>query len=286
LSQPDANPYALANLLAPALDGIVHALSDRGGQSQAQYQAKAGGFRTLILSFQPNDVVDMQLAGQTVLFNEVLAHSARDVLRGMDDAVKPRVIASLVSMGRLAQGHLDRLAKRGNTPHRTEAVSVEQEKIRTSLALARAAGSVEEPCPLAAMPLCAEPETDAGDTGESPPGPPAEETSWLDEPFVQWLVETPADLARKSGLVAVSEAEAPAGTVDRDDGTGTRSSTAEASPEPALPFQPDGYAPARTMPTRTSPIRQTPTRTLPARQMPAQQMPDRQMMNADTSAGD
>ena len=268
MSQPDANPYALAHLVAPALDGIVHALSDRGGQSEAQYQAKADNFRTLILSFRPNDVVDLQLAGQTVLFNEVLAHSARDVLRGMDDAMKPRVIASLVSMGRLAQGHLDRLAKRGNTPHRTEAISVEQEKIRTSLALARAAGPLEAPGPLAAMPPCSDPEMDAGETGERPPEPAAEETSWLDEPFVQWLVETPADLARKSGLVAASETSTPAQAVDREDGTW--SSKSEASPEPALPFQPDGYAPART---------------LPPRQMPTRILPARQMMDAETSPG-
>jgi hypothetical protein len=279
LSQPDANPYALANLVAPALDGIVNALSDRGSQSEAQYQAKADQFRILILSFQPSDVIDLQLSGQTVLFNEVLANSAHDVLRGMDDAAKPRAIASLISIGRLAQGHLDRLVKRGNKPHRTETVSVEQEKIRTSLALAPAAEPHEMPRPLAAMPPWVEPaapdpEVDAPETRDTPLERLVEETSWLDEPFVQWLIETPADLVRKSGLLVTSETPAPAQAADRDDGTWP--DQAEAPPEPALPCQPDGYAPARTMPAGA----------MSAGTMSARLSPTPTMMDADASAGD
>ena len=113
--------------MTPALDGIVHALSDRGGQTEAQREAKAGQFRTLILSFQPRDVVEAELAGQAVLFHEVLADSARDVLRGMDDTLKLRAISGLISMGRIVQGNIDRLAKRGNRPYRTEAASTEEE---------------------------------------------------------------------------------------------------------------------------------------------------------------
>jgi hypothetical protein len=172
LSQPDAHPFHLSNLVTPALDSIVRALSDRGDPSEAERLARGNQYLTLILSFLPKDATDLMLAGQTVVFNELLADGARDVLRGMMDTMKQRSQTTLVSMGRLTQGHIDRLAKRGNQPWRTEVATTEAEPRKAPVA--------EPPQP-------------------PPPEEPAAEpeSSWLDEPFVQWLVETPADLSAK-----------------------------------------------------------------------------------------
>jgi len=287
MSQPDENSFAPANISCAALDGIVRALSGRGGETEAEREAQADQFRTMILSFQPRDVVEMQLAGHAVLFTELLADSARDLLSGMDDTRKPRAIAGLISMGRLVLGNLDRLEKRGNRPYRTEVASAREDERAPAGVRAmdteRSGRTGHDPDappggPSPAAVDATPAETAAPDrcdtNAETRAEPAADETSWLDEPFVQWLIETPADLARKSGLVAATEAEAPTQTADPDDDTW--SAQAEAPPEPALPFQPEGYAPARTVPART----------LPAGTLPARQMPARTLMDADASAGD
>jgi hypothetical protein len=116
-----SNPFPLAKLITPALDGIVRAVSGRGNQTEGL--AKADAAMNLILAFQPRDVIEMTLAGQTVLFNELLADGAHDALRGTVDGAKQRSHAILVSMGRLVQGHLDRLERRGNQPYRTAAAA-------------------------------------------------------------------------------------------------------------------------------------------------------------------
>jgi hypothetical protein len=241
LSQPDAHPHALSNVLTPALDGIVHALSDRGGQTEARREEKADQFRSLILSFQPRDVVEAELAGQAVLFHEVLADSARDVLRGMDGTLKLRAISGLISMGRMVQGNIDRLEKRGNRPYRTETASAEEEIRPNPVVNAPDAERPGRARPVAAASTKATPQPVATDPTPAPETSPAvEETSWLDAPFEQWLIETPADLARQAELIA-SEATPAVKDPDRRDGTGTQ---ATEPPEPALPMQPEVYTPA------------------------------------------
>jgi hypothetical protein len=85
----------------------------------------------------------------------------------------------------------------------------------------------------------------APDTGGGlPAGKPGVETSWLDAPFEQWLIETPADLARKAGVGATVAAPSAA---ERDRGAvAARPCVVRRAAEPALPRQPDGYSSART----------------------------------------
>jgi hypothetical protein len=227
--------------MTPALDGIVHALSDRGGQTEAQRDAKAGQFRTLILSFQPRDVVEAELAGQTVLFHEVLADSARDVLRGMDDTLKLRAISGLISMGRIVLGNIDRLTKLGNRPYRTETASVEEEIRQRPAAEPPEAEPARGVRPIAAASPKTAPQPASAAPDPTPETMPAvEETSWLDEPFEQWLIETPADLAKKAGLISEDAMAPPVKEPDRRNRPGTQ---APEPLEPALPLLPEGYAP-------------------------------------------
>ena len=99
---------------------IVHALSDRANQTTAEYEAKAEATWVLAESFQPRDVIDLLLSGQLLAFNAVFADATRGLLDGMEDTLKKQTLSSLVSIGRVTQGHVDRLAKRGNQPYRTE----------------------------------------------------------------------------------------------------------------------------------------------------------------------
>jgi hypothetical protein len=239
LSQTEAHPFAIANLVAPALEGIVRAIAGRGGQTPEDQQAKADQTLVHILAFHPRDVVELTLAGQVVLFNEALADSARDLLHGMDGKAKPRAISGLISMGRLLQGHLDRLEQRGNQPHRAASDQPEpeqpQQPQQPEVTASRAEPAkpprpVAEPTssPDSGPPAATAPPFDptlAGRQGATK-GQPVADTSWLDEPYEQWLVETPADLARQAGLLPAMEAS-PGHVSVADPDNGVRYSTTD-----------------------------------------------------------
>ena len=267
-------PFELTNLVTPALGGIVLALTERGGQSEAARRDKADAVMSLILAFQPRDAIDMTLAGQTVLYNELLADGARDVFRGMADTTKQRSLTILANMGRLMQGHVDRLERRGGQPYRTEAATSEAEAGAASadrpapaerkqqprtVAAASPAAAETAPLPMmaAAIPIVtavAEPE-DAG--GGMPAGEPEAESSWLDEPFEQWLIETPADLAVCAAEVRAGELPVDMTAIEQNDDADAvgidpemYAETAAEADElaPLLPRRDLGYAPVRAPP--------------------------------------
>ena len=65
--------------MTPALDSIIRALSDRGGQTEAQRPPEAANTTSpWTLSFMPRDSVDIMLAGQTIVFNEASSPTARE----------------------------------------------------------------------------------------------------------------------------------------------------------------------------------------------------------------
>jgi hypothetical protein len=194
------------------------------------------------MSFLPRDAVELTLCGQTVLFNELLADGARDLLRG-PEASKSRGRSSVINMGRLLQGHLDRLEKRGVEPHRTE-FDAAREEVRPVAAKpvpAPAPAEVEiaaavEPTPVIATPV--PPSEPPAEAETAPPAAiaaadeqtPVAETSWLDAPFEQWVIETPAGLAAKAEVE--TNGAVPAAVVPD-------------TAKPVLPRQPEGYLETR-----------------------------------------
>jgi hypothetical protein len=112
-------PFDINNLISPTLDSIVRAISERGRPPESIRLERGNAACVQILSFVPRDAVDLMLAGQSVLFNELLADAARDVLHGMEEERKVKAIATAINLGRLTQGHLDRLNARGNQPFQT-----------------------------------------------------------------------------------------------------------------------------------------------------------------------
>lgn len=212
------HPLDVANLLVPAMSGVVGALSDRGGTSIPEYDARAQETWILIQSFQPRDAMDLMLVGQFVEFNALLADGTRDLLRGMTEAMKQRARSSLVAIGRVCLGYIDRMEKRGLEPHRTEAVAQATEQAAEPIITAQAA---ESPAPEArgAEPRAGVPDASGeatsrdSDLAENPAeansdgvdGEPADAaTSWLDQPDQDWVVETPADLLFKANLARVA----------------------------------------------------------------------------------
>jgi hypothetical protein len=241
------NSFHLDDIIDPATDGIVRALSDRPGQTETQRRTRRDDAETFVLSFRPRDAIELMLCGQSVLFNELLADGAKDVLRGMVDTMKLKSIGGLVNMARVVQGHVDRLDKRGIAPAREVVVVAEEEKPEVAVA---------EPCPAdearpATPPMAAavEDETVARAaalasllTGQA--ATETAETSWLDGPFEQWLVETPADIAARSGDGLAVAVQSIAEAADRAGRNGAaRADVAPRADEPALPRKPSGYSP-------------------------------------------
>jgi hypothetical protein len=198
LSQPTPHPHHVSQLLEPALTDIVRAISDRTGQTAAEYEAKAEDTWILIESFQPRDAIDLMLTGQLIAFNTVFADATRDVLHGMADTIKQRTQSSLIAMGRLTQGHLDRLAKRGSQPYQTEVAAPQPAQRPAPTAKAPAAEPPHQPPVVATRPASPEPvPLQALSDSQPPPAPEptVSETSWQDEPYQESVRETPAALA-------------------------------------------------------------------------------------------
>ncbi|MSP01774.1 MAG: hypothetical protein EXR07_12110 [Acetobacteraceae bacterium] len=102
--------------LSPALIGaclgdIVRALSERPCVPEDQRPAHARTIQSLILSFQPQDSLQLMIAGQMVLFQTLAADGALGLLRGTAEPVTPRMLTTLTAMGRLAAKHLDTLLR-------------------------------------------------------------------------------------------------------------------------------------------------------------------------------
>jgi hypothetical protein len=212
-----SHPFHLANLVVPALDGIVRALSWREGQTEAGRLVKADTAVMTTLAFQPRDVVELTLSGQIMLFNELLADGARDVLRGTVDTEKQRCRSSLVSMGRLVLRHVDRLERRGNQPYRTGAAVSRPAEVTTDAA--------------EAMPVTTEARGSVDLGGGRPGGQLVVETSWLDDPYEQWVI---------ARIVPPTDASAAA--------RGSRALTmVPRDVEPALPRRLAGYSPVLTL---------------------------------------
>jgi hypothetical protein len=250
LSQPAPHPHHVANLLEPVLGGIVTALSDRG-QTDALYREKAAETWTVIQSFQPRDAIDLMLTGQLIAFNEVFADATRHLLRGMTESVRQRTQSGLVAMGRLTLAHVDKLEKRGIEPYRTEAA---QEQRATPAAAAAPPEPPRAAAPAASPKAAPRPKAAAAPPPPPPPEPeptppaappPAEEKSWLEEPYQEWLLETPAMLAAQSDAVPQLEARAPANAANC--GNGSVEDRTGAPPEPVFPYQEPSNSPAQTL---------------------------------------
>jgi len=205
MSQPTPHPHHVSQLLGPALDGIIHALADRGEQTDAEYEARAEDAWTLVQSFQPRDTIDLMLTGQFITMNELFADTSRDVLRGMPDALKQRARSSAVAMARLTLAQVGELERRGIQPYRTEAAAEQRPAPATQAPTAEPA-EIQQPL-AAATP--APPPAPAPQPTPAEAAPPAEETSWVDEPHLEWLEETPAMLAARTTTVSAQDIPPP-----------------------------------------------------------------------------
>ena len=100
-----------SNIPAPTRDAIVHAVSHRSGESQAQTQVRAATVRAKIQALAPRDALEEMLMGQLVALDEIFAAVTHDLLNGVIDPMRLKGQASLVTIARVTQGHVDRLKR-------------------------------------------------------------------------------------------------------------------------------------------------------------------------------
>jgi hypothetical protein len=104
--------FALSPVLIGAcLDDLTRVLADRPAVPEDQRCSHAAAVRSLILSFQPRDTLQLLLAGQAVLFAALTIDGSGDVLDGAAASPDPRARSSVTAMGRIVAKHIDTLIK-------------------------------------------------------------------------------------------------------------------------------------------------------------------------------
>ena len=148
------------------LEGIVVAMSAHPTQTEARRQVKAQGARVFIMGLLPQNALQMMIAGQAALFHELIADAGHDVLAALSGPGKERARRSVNAMSRTLCKNLEMLVRLQGMP---EPVAVAVEKPAHAAPVVEAAAlSTEQP---------------------------VAEFSWLDEPYEEWIIATPADIA-------------------------------------------------------------------------------------------
>lgn len=176
MNQTEFAPDAVASII---LDGVVSALNTHPAMAATPVTDRARNIRTAIGAFHPEGATDLMLAGQSLLFNGLIADSSRDVFTGAAGLGKQRALANINALNRSLHQNLATFVRR-----------MEIARVNS------AAGREEAQAAMEAAP-------------ERAPEPEVPE-SWLDEPFITWVAETPAEeVARLAQEAAEEPIEVP-----------------------------------------------------------------------------
>jgi hypothetical protein len=142
-----AQALSVDDLLPLLTRDVIEAIADRPRESEARRQARAQGAMRLIEALEPEDGVEIMLAGQTVLMQNLLLDSVHDAHRAttVDDGLRHRQQA--MAMGRMQLAFLKEISRhRADRPRPVEEVPAQ---------------SVAAPPPRAAAPAAAPPRPEA-----------------------------------------------------------------------------------------------------------------------------
>jgi hypothetical protein len=209
--------FTVAGIFAAALDEV-----DR--EREARRATRVNSARELLGLFFSPDVNDV--AGSR-LRQPRGGSPAQDVRDKKTNQMKRHRYWHHNKISRLLLRRLGELERQGNLPDSAD-FDVALDQMRSDTAVELAAMRAPERSRRFVV---------AGENVGVDTGKLAVETSWLDEPFEQWFVETPAD-------PAAEEATAEAAARERDSGCTRTAATAAA---PALPRLPSGYSRSRAL---------------------------------------
>jgi hypothetical protein len=112
----DAQPaFSRKDRLVHVIRDVAKALSNRAGESPAECNRRLVTTTYAILAFQPRDEVEGMLAGQCVIFHELIVDAAHSTLSGEDKAKHRATRNSIVTMDKgfgTALATLERYKKR------------------------------------------------------------------------------------------------------------------------------------------------------------------------------
>ncbi|MSO99924.1 MAG: hypothetical protein EXR07_02560 [Acetobacteraceae bacterium] len=150
------------DLLLLLTGGVIKAISDRPNESLAERQSRARIALRQIEEYEPGDGVEIMLAGQVVLFQNLALDAVHDAQNATmpDDASKLRQQA--MALGRVQMGFLAQLTRR---QARRAKLAAEEKPTKIAPPL-----KVEADVPVA--PARVEPEPRAQPSSPIPPGPP------------------------------------------------------------------------------------------------------------------
>ena len=178
ISGPGCPPPVHGDVANAVLEGIVVAMAAHPTQTEARRQVKTQGARAFIMGLLPQNALQMMIAGQAALFHELIADAGHDVLAAMSGPGKERARGSVNAMSRTLCKNLEMLVRLQGVPEPAAVVREEP---------AHAAPVVE-----AAPPPSME--------------QPVAEFSWLDEPYEEWVIVTPADIAAMKAAALADKA--------------------------------------------------------------------------------
>jgi hypothetical protein len=104
------------SLVADLLRGIVEAVADRPGETEARRFDRQQTAAFSVMGFRPRDAVEIMVSGQCVMFNHVLADGTRDLLRAEMEAIRLRIRPQLTAMGNTFLKHLAQLTRLQTRP--------------------------------------------------------------------------------------------------------------------------------------------------------------------------
>jgi hypothetical protein len=93
------------------LGDVAQAVCERKGETRQQQFGRSGRAVDMVLGLQPRDVLEAMLAGQIVMFHQVIVDSVHDTLSGESGAIRRAAQKSLVSINKAFTNNLDRLER-------------------------------------------------------------------------------------------------------------------------------------------------------------------------------
>jgi hypothetical protein len=93
------------------LGDVAQAVCERKGETRQQQFGRSGHAVDMVLGLQPRDVLEAMLAGQIVMFHQVIVDSVHDTLRGEPGAIRRAEQKCLVAMNKAFTNNLDWLER-------------------------------------------------------------------------------------------------------------------------------------------------------------------------------
>src|ERR1051326_7809899 len=107
----DTQNSAFRDLITHIVGGPARSLAERKGETKERPSARAAAIVRTIMCLLPRDAAEALLASHCVMFHELMADSAHDLLRGEVEAVRKATRSSIVAMDRCFRANLSQLER-------------------------------------------------------------------------------------------------------------------------------------------------------------------------------